>query len=313
MPDPIYSPQARWRSLPLQAVSLAGGFWSRWQEINRQVTLDHGYRMLESEGHLDNFRIAVGRMAGSHRGRVFNDSDVYKWLEAVGYELRLRPDPKLQRRAEAVIELIAAAQQADGYLNTYYQIVEPDKRWSDLDFSHELYCAGHLFQAAAAYSHASPDQALSGIATRFADLLCATFGPDKAQATDGHPEVELGLIDLYRATGQRSYLELAGFFIDQRGKGRMRGLGWLGPAYHQDRVPVREAAEVEGHAVRAMYLNAGVADLYLETQEAALLAALERQWQDMVRGKLFLTGGLGARYEGEAFGTAYELPSDQCY
>lgn len=311
--DTLHSKYARWQKLPLPAVSLTGGFWSQWQDLNRRVTLHHGYRILEEAGNLQNFRIAAGLSQGNYQGQIFNDSDVYKWLEAVGYELHTHPNAELQRQADEVIDLVAAAQQSDGYLNTYYQVAEPGRRWTDLDFGHELYCAGHLFQGTAAYTRATHTTKLLGIATRFADLICDTFGPDKRQSACGHPEVEMALVELYRLTDKVSYLELAKFFIDQRGQGRMRGLGWLGASYHQDRVPVREAVEVEGHAVRAMYLNAGVADLYLETKEAALLTALERQWADLVSGKLFLTGGLGARYEGEAFGAPYELPSDQCY
>ncbi len=307
------SPHARWQRLPLDAVSLTGGFWAKWQDTNRRTTLPHGYHMLEEAGNLENFRIAAGLAEGKHRGQIFNDSDVYKWLEAVGYELHIHPNSALQRQADETIDLVAAAQKHDGYLNTYYQIAEPGRRWTDLDFGHELYCAGHLFQAAAAYFRATGGSQLLEAATRFADLICDTFGPERRRGTCGHPEVEMALIELYRLTGKAAYLDTARFFIDQRGKGTMRGLGWLGAEYHQDRVPVREATEVEGHAVRAMYLNVGVADLYLETGETTLWAALERQWQDMVGGKLFLTGGLGSRYEGEAFGASYELPSDQCY
>ncbi len=307
-------PYARWHQLPLEAVRLTGGFWASRQDINRRVTLPHGYRMLEQTGTLDNFRVAAGLKQGSYRGKmVFLDSDVYKWLEAVAYELQANPDPALRQQADEVIELVAAAQQSDGYLNTYYQLVEPGARWSDLDFGHELYCAGHLFEAAAAYTRATGTTRLLEVATRFADLIDATFGPGKLQGTCGHPEIELALIKLYRVTGKRAYLDLAKYFIDQRGKGVMRGLGWLKAEYHQDRVPVREQTVVEGHAVRAMYLNTGVADLYLETGEAALRTALEHQWRDMTSGKVFLTGGLGSRYEGEAFGDPYELPADQCY
>ncbi len=309
----IYYPYARWHMLRPEAVAFTGGFWGRKQELNRRVTLQHGYERLDQAGNFHNFRVAAGLVEGQYRGREFLDSDVYKWLEAVAYELQRNPDAGLQKLADGVIDLVGAAQQSDGYLNTYYQITAPQDRWTDLDFGHELYCAGHLFQGAVAYYRATGTTKLLQIATRFADLLCATFGPNQRQGACGHPEIEMALVELYRATHQSSYLELAKFFIDQRGKGVMRGLGWAGAEYHQDRVPVREAGQVEGHAVRAMYLNAGVTDLYLETGEAALLAAMERQWQDMVSAKIHLTGGLGARYEGESFGDAYELPADRCY
>ena len=307
-------PYARWRMLPLDSVSLTGGFWSLRQDINRRVTLRHGYDMLAQAGNFFNLRLAAGLEQGQYRGRLpFLDSDVYKWLEAVAYELDRNPEVELQKLADEVIDLVGDAQQSDGYLNTYYQIVEPDGRWTDLDFGHELYCAGHLFQAAVAYFRATRTTKLLDIATRLADLLCATFGPDKRPGAPGHPEIELALVELYRLTEQPAYLDLAQFFVNQRGKGGMRGLGWARAEYHQDRVPVRQASQVEGHAVRAMYLNAGVTDLYLETGEQALLEALGRQWRDMVGTKLHLTGGLGARYEGEAFGDPYELPADRCY
>ena len=306
-------PYARWRMLPLEAVALTEGFWAQRQEINRQVSLLHAYHMLEQAGNFHNLRLAAGLAEGQYRGRIFLDSDIYKWLEAVSYELHNYPNTELEKLADEAIDLIRAAQQSDGYLNSYYQVVEPDGRWSDLDFGHELYCAGHLFQAAVAHYRATHTTKLLEVATRFADLLCATFGPDKRPGAPGHPEVEMALVELYRLTAKPAYLDLAKFFVDQRGQGIMRGLGWAKAEYHQDRAPVRQAAEVEGHAVRAMYLNAGVTDLYLETGEQALLEALWRQWQNMVAGKLHLTGGLGARYEGESFGDSYELPADRCY
>ncbi len=308
-------PHARWQSLPLQSISLTGGFWARRQKINRETTLLHGYQMLEEAGNFHNLRVAAGLTEGEYRGREFIDTDVYKWLEAASYELHLHPDnSSLQQKVDRTIELIAAAQQNDGYINAYFQVAHQGKRWIDLDFGHELYCAGHLFQAAVAHYRATQSTPLLDIATRFADLLCATFGPDKKPGAPGHPVIEMALVALYQVTGKQEYLDLAKFFIDERGKGVMRGLGWAsGPAYHQDRVPIREASEVEGHAVRAMYLFAGVTDLYLESGEQALFDVLLRLWQDMVDHKLFITGGLGARYEGESFGDAYELSPDQCY
>ena len=307
------SPHVSWQTLPLESVTLTHGFWAERQAVNRRVTLLHGYQMLEKTGSFDNFRLAGGTRTGEFQGREFSDSDVYKWLEAVAYELHNHPTDHLQAKANQIIALIAAAQRSDGYLNTYYQVVKPDQCWTNLDFGHELYCAGHLFQAAVAHYQATHTSILLDIATRFADYLCTIFGPKKRAGAPGHPEIELALIALYRLTGTVAYLELAAFFIDQRGQDKMRGLAGLGPAYHQDRIPVRQSSTVEGHAVRAMYLAAGVTDLYLETGEPVLLAALQRQWTDMVQGKMYLTGGLGSRQGGEAFGQAYELAPDQGY
>jgi DUF1680 family protein len=214
---------------------------------------------------------------------------------------------------DQVIVWVSAAQQPDGYLNTYYTIAEPENRWTDLDHGHELYCAGHLFQAAVAHHRALGDDRLLNVAVKLADHIDSIFGPAKRHGTSGHPEIEMALVELFRVTGERRYLDLAKFFIDQRGQGKMRGLGWMGPEYHQDRVPLREATQIEGHAVRAMYLMAGATDLYLETGEQALLDALLRLWGDMISGKMHVTGGVGARYEGESFGDPYELPNDQCY
>jgi hypothetical protein len=307
------SPHARLISIPLAAISLCDGFWSKRQEINRQVSLRHGYRNLEQSGNINNLRLAAGLSQGSYKGPLFMDSDVYKWLEAVAYELANTQDIELEQQAEQTIDLLAAAQKEDGYLNSYYQIVEPGKRWSDLDHGHEMYCAGHLIQAAIAHHRSTGRTKLLDVACRFADHIDSIFGHGQREGACGHPEIEMALVELYRETGQIRYLELAGFFIDQRGRGRMKGMGPYGSEYHQDRVPVRKAIQVEGHAVRQLYLNSGATDLYLETGETALLEALLRLWHDTTARKMYLTGGYGARFEGESFGDAYELPSDRCY
>lgn len=311
--DTTRSPAARWRTLDGGAVTIEGGLWARRQATNRDAALPHGYRMLEVAGNFENLRIAAGRSVRRYQGPVFMDSDVYKWIEAAAYEHGRVPSDWLLSHMTTAIDVVAAAQGDDGYLNSHYQVAEPGRRWTDFAQGHELYCAGHLFQAAVAHRRATGDERLLAIARRFADYLDSTFGPGKRPGTPGHPEIELGLTELYRETGERRYLSLAGFFLDQRGR------GWLGPgrysssAYYQDRVPVREASEVEGHAVRALYLTAGVADVYLETGEAALLTALDRQWADLVGGKLYVTGGVGSRHLGEAFGQPYELPNDLAY
>jgi DUF1680 family protein len=311
--DTTRSPQAKLRTLSLDAVALSAGFWGPRQTINAERSLSHGYRMLVEAGNLNNLRLAAGQGQGEYRGPVFQDSDVYKWLEAVGFQSALGLSADVQAMADETIELVRSAQAEDGYLDSYYQVVAPASRWTDIPHGHELYCAGHLTQAAVAFQRCAGDGRLLEVARRLADYLCTVFGPDRRAATPGHPEVEMALVELYRATGERRYLDLAKFFVDQR------GLGLLGPSpiggrsYYQDRVPVRDATEVEGHAVRALYLATGVADVYLETGDTSLLEALNRQWQDFVEHKLYLTGGAGSRYDGEAFGRPYELPNEGAY
>ena len=311
--DTTESPAATGRTLEGGGAIIEGGLWARRQQINRDAALPHGYRMLEVAGNLENLRIAAGASTGRYQGPVFMDSDVYKWIEAAAFEHARQPGDWLRSHMASAIDVVAAAQGDDGYVNSHYQVAEPDRRWTDFAQGHELYCAGHLFQAAVAHRRATGEDRLLRIAVRFAEYLDGTFGPGKRVATPGHPEIEMGLTELYRETGERRYLDLARFFLDQRGH------GWLGPgryassAYYQDRVPVREASVLEGHAVRALYLTAGVADVYLETGEAALLSALERQWADLTGHKLYVTGGVGSRHLGEAFGQPYELPNDLAY
>lgn len=215
--------------------------------------------------------------------------------------------------ADKAIHLIVAAQQADGYLNTYYQVAKPGERWTNLDHGHELYCAGHLLQAGVAFFRATGERRLLDVACRFADHICSVFGPAGRAGAPGHPEIEMALVELYRVTGEICYLETAQFFIDQRGQKKMVGYASYGPEYQQDHVPVRDATEAAGHAVRQLYLTSGVTDIFLETGEQALWEALLRLWRDITTSKLFITGGVGSRYDGEAFGDIYELPSDQCY
>src|SRR5262245_57469220 len=307
------SPGAMLRTLDAGAVVLDGGFLGRRQTVNREAALPHGLSMLEEAGNLDNLRIAAGRRTGSFRGRVFMDSDVYKWLEAAAFEMARAPSAELASRSEALVDLVGAAQGGDGYLNSYYTVAEPGRRWTELAHGHELYCAGHLIQAAIARRRAVGDDRLLGIARRFVDHIHAVFGPGRRETTDGHAEIEMALVELFRETGERRHLDLAAFFLDQRGRGRIGPNRYDSPAAFQDRVPAREATSVEGHAVRALYLTTGLADLYLETGDAALLSTLTAQWQDMVEGKLYLTGGVGARHLAESFGQPYELPNDLAY
>jgi uncharacterized protein len=308
-----HSPHARLRSLPVGAVTLAEGFWYERQMINRTVSIRQGYDKLEDAGNFNNFRLVLGQGHGQYQGPVFMDSDIYKWLEAAALDLSNLPDPDLERKIDETIALIAAAQMPDGYVNSHYQVLKPDRRWSNLAQDHEMYCAGHLIQAAVAHFRVTGKTSLLDVACKFADHINSVFGPGKRDGYCGHPEIETALIELYRVTDNKSYLELAEVLIDRRGQNRMDGYGHWGAAYHQDHLPVRQADEVVGHAVRQLYLNAGVTDLYMETGEAALLEAQRRQWKDMVSRKTFITGGQGARAFGEAFGEPYELPSLTCY
>ncbi|HEX6033184.1 MAG TPA: beta-L-arabinofuranosidase domain-containing protein, partial [Anaerolineales bacterium] len=265
--DNSKSPNSTLKVLHHEATRFTRGFWAERQDLNHKVSLKHGYAMLNEAGNLHNLKMAAGLESGGYRGMNFADENVYKWLEALGWELGRAPDDELQMLADEVISLVSAAQQPDGYLNSYYQTVEPEGKWSDLDFGHELYCAGHLIQAAIAFKRAVDDERLLKVACRFVDHIEAVFGPGKREETCGHPEIEMALVELSRLAGEKRYLALAQFFVDQRGKGKMRGIGANGPAYHQDHAPVREAEGVIGHAVRQMYLATAVADLYMESGE----------------------------------------------
>ena len=309
--DTSRSPHVRLRPVPLDAVDLADDFWEPRRRINREVTLPSQYRHLEDTGRLDNFRRASGKIGGGYQGIYFNDSDVYKWLEAAAWTLAEGSDSELERMVDAAITEIEDAQRPDGYLNTYFTFERAAQRWTDFDL-HEMYCAGHLFQAAVAHFRATGSERLLDVATRFADHICDTFGPEagKRHAVDGHEEVEVALVELFRATGERRYLEGAQFFIDARGHGLLgRPYGQHEPSYSQDHEPLRDQSEVVGHAVRALYLYSGAADVYAEMGERALLQALRRLWENMTTRRMYVSGGLGSRYEGEAFGGTSSSPT----
>jgi uncharacterized protein len=307
-------PDARAALRPLDGARIGGGFWARRQRANRATSLPDGAEQLERAGNLHNLRLAAGTATGGYRNDLpFMDSDVYKWLEAAGWEQGREPDPALSRSAGAVIDAVAGAQRDSGYLDSFYQVVRPDRHFVELAWGHELYCAGHLIQAAVGYVRATGERRLLEVARRLADHLDTVFGPGRNEGACGHPEVETALVELYRETGEARYLALARFFVDRRGNGLFGDAGIGGPSYFQDHVRVVDAQEVAGHAVRQLYLNAGVTDLVLETGDEPLRAAMLRLWDDMVATKTYLTGGLGARHEGEAFGDSYELPNDRAY
>ncbi len=289
---------------------LTSGLLSDWQQRNRSASLPLALRQLEAAGNLANLRLAIAGTGGSYRGPVFMDSDIYKTLEAVSWEQGREPSSELADFAAETTALLRSAQLADGYLNSYKQ-VSGDSRFEKLESSHELYCAGHLIQAAVAAARTFDGGALLGVATRFADLLVNRFLGTKG-GLDGHPIVETALVELYRQTGTDNYLQLARQFVDQRGYGLIGDSGF-GTRYLQDHLPVRESPTEVGHVVRALYLESGVADVAIETGDDALLATSVTRWHDMVATKTALTGGNGSRHSGEAFGDAYELPPDRAY
>jgi len=317
----------RLQPVSLTQVQLGEAFWGPRQETNRAVTLPIEYEQSKKTGRIDAWRLdwQPGQPNKPHQ---FWDSDVAKWIEAASYSLSTHPDPQLEALVDSVIDLIAAAQQPDGYLNSYFIVVEPDKRWSNLRDMHELYCAGHLMEAAVAHYYATDKRTLLDVLCRYADHIDRTFGPRPGQKRGypGHEEIELGLVKLYRATGERRYLELARFFGDERGRqpyyydieARARGET---PAsyrfgqydYNQAHLPVREQTTAEGHSVRAMYLFSGMADVAAETDDPTLLAACERLWESVTGRRMYITGGVGSASHGERFSYDYDLPNDLAY
>lgn len=297
-------------------VRLWPGFWAARVAANAERSLAAGLARMTAAGTLENLELAAGTADhhGPYHGKLpFLDTDVFKWLEAVSWHLQTTDSPEWLERAEEVIALVGRAQQPDGYINSYVTVVRGGERWADLPSGHELYSAGHLIQAGIAHRRATGRETLFEIARRFADLIVAEFGEGgRRVGYCGHPEVETALVELYRETGERAYLDLVGRFVDLRGEGLL-GDRPFGRRYFQDLTPVRETHAMHGHAVRALYLATGVADLYLETGEAELLDVLRDQWDDLVRGKTYITGGTGARHRDEALGDAFELPADQAY
>ena len=312
---PVLPAHGALRPLGLDEVRIDGGFWGDRREVNHRATLPHIAHWLEKEGWLPNFDLAAaGTLPAGRRGREFADSEIYKFLEAAAWQLGSGPDDELERRFRDIVDRVAAAQEPDGYLNTNFGRAGQGDRWSDLEWGHELYCLGHLFQAAVARARTAPDAAdgLLGIARRAADLVCRVFGPDGLQSVCGHPEIEVGLAELARVTGEDRYLRQAALFVERRGRGRLRDIEW-GRSYYQDDVPVRDTDALHGHAVRANYLAAGAVDVAIDGDDPQLLDSLRRQWDRTVARRTYVTGGQGAHHQDEAFGTDFELPSDRAY
>ena len=307
--DTSRSPEARLHPVSLDRVQIAGGFWGpRYRRILEE-TVPSQYEQLEKSGVVDNFRNAAGG-TGEFQGLRFNDTDAYKWIEAAALALAHSPNPRLRERLDSLIEIIGRTQGDDGYLDTFYSFGNEVDRWSDLGSKHEMYCAGHLIQAAVAHRRATGSDALFDPAKRFADHIAERFGSDRKPGTGGHPEIEMALVELYRETGAERYLELARFLVDQRGRVPLQGLP---PKVIINHAPYRELTEIVGHAVRSLYLNCGAADIYLETGDQSLLNTLETLWKSMTRRRMYATGGVGSHVAWESFGEDYELPNTLAY
>lgn len=317
---------------------LGEGFWSHKikQVCDRMIPLQLSILKdeepdTEPSHALENFRIAAGLSEGEFHGMVFQDSDIGKWIEAASYRLMISPDPKLEQEIDEIVSILGKAQQEDGYLNTWFTIKAPGKRWTNLQDCHELYSFGHLTEGAVAYHQATGKRAFLDIMQRMADHIDTVIGPEegKLHGYPGHPEAELALYRLYRETGNEKYLKLSRYFLDQRGqepnffieewerRGRINH--WSGKKdpvflpYYQAHQPVREQEEAVGHAVRALYLYTGMACVAAETGDTELAEACRRLWHSAVDQKMYVTGGLGATVHGEAFMGKYELPNDTAY
>ena len=324
-------------SIDLKNIHITDSFWNKYVHLVKDVIIPYQWDILndrledvETSHCIENFKIAAGESEGEFQGAVFQDTDVAKWLEAVGFALSWERDEKLEALADETIDLIGRAQQPDGYLYTYFWIKEPGLRCTNLMEGHELYTAGHMIEAAVAYYEATGKKKFLDIVSRFADLICDTFGAEegKIHGYPGHQEIELALVKLYRVTGTRKYLELAKYFIDARGEGENYFLNEekkpafkrifpdfhdYNPAYSQSHQPVRKQKTAEGHAVRANYMYSAMADLACEYEDDRLKAACENLWDNMVHKRMYITGSVGSSGILERFTTDYDLPNASNY
>ncbi|MDI9441041.1 MAG: glycoside hydrolase family 127 protein [Firmicutes bacterium] len=321
--------------LAVKDVALNKGLLSERMRVIREEVIPYQWKALndqvpgaEPSHAIENLQIAAGEKEGVHHGFIFQDSDVAKWLEAVGYRLATHPDPELEKTADEVIELLGRAQEEDGYLNSFFTIMRPEGRWTNLRDDHELYCAGHLIEAAVAYYEGTGKRNLLDIVCRFVDLIDSVFGPEpgKLKGYPGHQEIELALIRLYHVTGDEKHLKLAKFFIDQRGqqphyfvqeweKRGETGKSWYAwpLEYQQSHLPVREQTKAVGHSVRAMYMYSAMVDVARETNDVELMDVAKGLWRNVVSKQMYITGGVGSQEYGEGFSTDYDLPSDTAY
>lgn len=322
------------KAIPFTDVTITDRFWSPRQATNSEKTIPHELEQCRTTGRISNFAKAAKLEPGNFEGIFFNDSDVHKLVEAASYTLQTHPNPKWESELDEVIDTIAKSQQPDGYLNSYFTLVEPEKKWQNLGMMHELYCAGHLFEAGVAHYQATGQQKLLDVACRFADLIDKTFGHGKRAGLPGHQGIELALVKLANVTGEPRYMSLADYFVTTRGQRPSvfekelenpdlpGGLGaykhhytrddkYEG-TYSQDHLPMHEQTECVGHAVRAMYLYAGAADIAAETGNNDIAKALDALWQN-VEKRLYVTGGVGPSGHNEGFTQDYELPNFSAY
>lgn len=331
-------------TIGVQEVTIDDDFWSPRVRTNKEATIEYQYKQLKESGSLQNFRRVRDGKKGGFSGMWFQDSDVYKWIEATSYVFAANGESSIEKRLDEVISLITEAQREDGYVNTYFSLVEPDERWTNLHMMHELYCAGHLIEAAVAHYTVTGKETLLNVATKLADHIDEVFG-ETVDGVAGHQEIELALLRLYRVSGTDRYLDLAEYFIDLRGKDdrleweikhpdeigganfddwedvpgeELRELflddgGEYDGRYAQAHAPLQDQKTVEGHSVRAMYFYTAAAELALETGDHSLVNTLESLWDNMTSKRMYLTGGIGSSYEHEGFTEDYDLPNETAY
>ncbi len=310
---PVVPSAGRLNPLGISEVEITGGFWAIRQDVNSSATISHCHEWMERLGWVGNFVAArEGRLPEDRNGVVFTDSDVYKLMEAMAWESGRSGSSDADERFATLTEVIAPVQEDDGYLNTVFGRPGQKPRYSDLEWGHELYCYGHMIQAAVARARTGRSDLFVEVAKRAADHVCATFGAGGIERVGGHPEIELGLAELARVTGEERYLHQAALFIDRRGHRTLADIHW-GRSYFQDDVPVRDQVAFTGHAVRALYLAAAAVDVAVETSDEELLAAIIGQWERTVARRTYLTGGMGSHHDGEKFGDDYALPPDRAY
>lgn len=327
----------RLNTVQLSKINITDAFWKRYTDLVEDVIIPYQWDIMndnipgvESSHCLENFKIAAGLKKGQFYGAVFQDTDVAKWLEAVGYSLAEKKNEKLEKLADDAIDVIVQAQQKDGYLDTYFIIKEPEQRWRNLCEGHELYSAGHMIEAAIAYYEGTGKRKLLDSMIRLADLICRTFGPEEGQnhGYPGHQEIELALVRLYRVTQDKKYLKQAKYFLDIRGVGEnyflverkqknfkriFPELEDYDPAYSQSHEPVRKQKTAEGHAVRAVYMYSAMADVAEEYQDKELMEACENLWENITQKRMYITGGIGSSGFLERFTTDYDLQNDSNY